>query len=142
MDVPSRQAAAVQLGPTKGARPTVYLSDAARELNPRLRQDLSEFIERTLRSRAEMIEPRRSSKLRNAFAAFEFAPGTLPHQALLLVRKARSWFFQSLMPAKNQRAERKNRKALRKAALMEKRRERHTVKRDVRSLRGARGRFG
>jgi hypothetical protein len=142
VDVPSKHAVAVFLGPTKGAKPTVYLSDDARALDPRLRQGLTEALGQMLSSRAKLIEPRYSSKLKNAFAAFEFEAGTLPYQALQQVRKARTWFFQSLACAKDQRAERKHRKALRNAVRMETRRERHKIRREYRPLRGATVHFG
>jgi len=132
----------VFLGPAKGAKPTVYLSDDARALDPRLRQGLAEALGQLLSSKAELIEPRYNSKLKHAFAAFEFGPGTLPNEALQMVRKARAWFFQSLVSATDQRAERKQRKARQRALKMERRRERHQARRTNRPWRGTTVHFG
>lgn len=142
MDVPSRQAVAVQLGPARGAKPTVYLSDYARVLDPSMRQGLSEALERLLAGRAVMIEPRQSFKLKHAFAAYEFAAGTLPHEAIQLVQMAKAWFFQGLASARDRRNERRLRKAQNKAMRMENRRERHQIRRNFRPFRGASVHFG
>jgi hypothetical protein len=139
VEAPTRYAVAVDLGPAEGYAPTVYLSDKEGSIPSGMRRDLSEFIESRLSDAARLITPRRSRRTRRAlaaFAAFKFEAGTQPNEALSLVHRVMSWFFQNLSDSLS-RLEAETRKKRRLSRRKAHRRERYEIRRDLRRLSGS-----
>jgi hypothetical protein len=138
---PSKHAVLERIGPTDGTKTTIYLTEnPSAEFPLELRQELCEHIDRYL-SREQLVEvsdhvPYKLKIGQHAFAKVVFI-GVLPSKALALVRKAKAWFLESLVPKPMRRAEKKRRQHRANIIKMSRRRERHTGRQFCRSQRFA-----
>lgn len=130
---PSTYSVLEKIGPSDGNKTTVYLTENPAAMFPReLRQDLCEHIDRSLSSKqiVEVSEhvPYKMRNRERAFAKIVFV-GVLPSKALTLVRKAKAWFLESLVPPVVKRAEKALRLQRCQTLRASRRRQRHMGRR-------------
>lgn len=126
---PAKHSVLERIGPSDGSKTTIYLTENPAAGFPReLRQDLCEHIVRYLPNEM-LVEvsdhvPDKLKSGQHAFAKVTFI-GVLPWKALALVRKAKGWFLESLVPNPVKRTEKVLRKQRASALRMSRRKERH-----------------
>ncbi len=131
--VSSPHAVLERLGPTNGTTTTVYLAENPRLDFPReLRQELCDYMSSRLPNK-QLVEvsehvPHKLKQRQQAFAKIVFI-GVLPTQALALVRKAKTWFLESLVPRTVKRAEKALRLERNQTLKVQRRKERYKGRR-------------
>gem|GEM_PF-3710233 len=137
MDVPSQHAVDVPLLPEEANATVVgYAESSCREFPRHLRQAFGDQLENIVRDNPAVIELAEGNtyhgkKHQKVFKVIKFQPWVKPHEALKMARRWRSWFFQSLLPARDRRIERAVRRERQLAKHLCKRRDRRAGKYDA-----------
>ena len=137
MDVPSQHAVDVPLLPEEANATVVgYAESSRREFPSDLRKEFGDQLVNITRNNPAVIEVVDGSayhgkKHQKVFKVIKFQPWVKAHEALKMARRWRSWFFQSLIPARDRRIERAVRRERQLTKHLCKRRTRHAGKYDA-----------